>query len=189
MTPLSASAPPTGHLRRALIVRDGPGLAELTDALRRSVDPSRVRLDEVETIFEALAETADSMAEGATPVTTLAVGLRHCGDDPSAVVAALRRVHPEARVILFAPRGLVETVDGTGFDEIVALPASSWDLAAALQIEGETAEGREAFRGPSERIPPTPSADAAPAPRNMPVDRHVSPAHAPTGMARSVWHG
>jgi diguanylate cyclase (GGDEF)-like protein len=166
MTPLSA---PTAHaLRRTLIVRDGPGLAELADALRRSVDTSRVRLDEVDSVFEALAETADSTATGATPVATIAVGLRHCGDDPSAVVTALRRVHPEARVVLFAPRGLVDTVDGAGFDEVVALPASSRDLAAALQIEDETAEGRDALRGPPERIPPSGPAYASPV---MPAER------------------
>ncbi len=166
MTPLSA--PSTATLRRALIVRDGPGLAELTEALRRTVDPAKARLEEVDSIFEALAETADSTAPGASPVATIAVGLRHCGDDPAAVVAALRRVHPDARVVLFAPRGLLETVDSAGFDEIVVLPASSRDLAAALQIEGETAEGREAFRGPAERIPP---AGAAQGPRVMPAER------------------
>ncbi len=160
---------------RVLIVRDGPGLAELADAIRRGASPSTLRLDEVDSLYDALVELAASIDRDAPPIRTLAISLRACGDDPRGVWEAIRRVDPVVRLVLLAPRGAVAVASDAGFDDVVSLPAGSADLAAALQIDPETAEGRSGRRGPIERVGPASGGATGPATLPHSAD-HSTPA-------------
>ncbi|MDZ4755103.1 MAG: GGDEF domain-containing protein, partial [Phycisphaerae bacterium] len=76
-----------------------------------------------------------------------------------------RRLNPRIRLVLLAPRGSAALTEAAGFDDVVFLPAGSADLAAALQMHGETADNT---RGPRpsavERIPPVSSTSSAAGP-------------------------
>lgn len=169
---------------RVLIVRDGPGLAELADAIRRGATPSTLCLDEVDSVYDALVELAAAIERDAPPIRTLAISLRVCGDDASGVREAIRRVDPTVRLVLLAPRGAVAVASEAGFDDVVLLPAGSADLAAALQIDPETAEGRSGRRGPIERIGP--AQGGAPGPTGL-TGPAASPHHLdhPTSAMRT----
>ncbi len=163
---------------RAIIVRDGPGLSELAEAIRRSASDQAPALQEVGDIYDALAEVAVVPTEtpGATladdrardTVRTVAVSLRAAGDDPAALRAAFRRIDPNVRLVLLAPRGAADVAEEAGFDDVVFLPGASADLAAALQIKSQMTENTHGGRASAfERVPPTP-----PAP---PTDRVETP--------------
>jgi diguanylate cyclase (GGDEF)-like protein len=148
-----ATAPAAG-IGRVLLVRDGQGLAELAEAIRRGSAPNSLRLEEMESVYDALVELAASLEGEAPPVRSLAISLRVCGDDAAGVLEAIRRIDSHVRLVLLAPRGAAAVAAEAGFDDVVLLPAGSADLAAALQITTETAEGRSGRRGPVERIGP-----------------------------------
>jgi diguanylate cyclase (GGDEF)-like protein len=124
---------------RTLLVRDGPGLRELAEAIRRSASTSQ--LEEVNDLYEAMTELTASHEGTAAPVTTLAMTVRSTGDAPEAAREAIRIIDPAVRLVLLSPRGSMNSAMEAGFDQVLPLPAGSADLAAALQIETETAEG------------------------------------------------
>ncbi|MBL9121070.1 MAG: GGDEF domain-containing protein [Phycisphaerae bacterium] len=145
-----------GVVSRTLLVRDGPGLKELAEAIRRSSRPTSPRLEEVNDLYEALSEIAAGFDGTALPVRSLAVTVRGVGDSVSAAREAIRIIDPRVRLILLTPRGSMEMAAESGFDDVVLLPVGSAELAAALQIETETAEGlRPGNQRPADRVAPT----------------------------------
>ncbi|MDZ4830494.1 MAG: diguanylate cyclase [Phycisphaerae bacterium] len=119
---------------RTLIVRDGLGVTELAQALRRSTASQGHVIDEVDDLYDALAalSTASSADAVGGPIGAIAVPLRAAGDDPRSVRDAFRRVDPAIRLLLLAPRGATAVAENAGFDDVVFLPAGSRDLASAL---------------------------------------------------------
>ncbi|MDZ4755882.1 MAG: hypothetical protein SGJ11_15465, partial [Phycisphaerae bacterium] len=95
-----------------MVVRDGPGLSELTEAIRRTASDDAPRVSEVNDIFEALAEVAATGADdfqsadrprgGGEAVVTVAVTLRSAGHDPALLRDAFRRLNPRIRLMLSA---------------------------------------------------------------------------------------
>lgn len=123
---------------RTLLVRDGPALRELADAIRRAAGSGARRLEEVDDLYEALTEIISGVEGVALPVRSLAVTLRGTGDNALVAREAVRVIDPSIHLVLLCPRGSMDTSRAAGFDQVVPLPAGSTELAAALQITPET---------------------------------------------------
>lgn len=169
---------------RALLVRDGPGLKELAEAIRRGSLEHAPRLEEVDDLYEALSELAASHAGSAPPVRAVAVTMRGVLDDASSAREAIRVIDPHVHLVLLSPAGTMNAAAGAGFDQVVPLPAGSAELAAALQIETDSAEGTDTTRIDSDRLgrpsrfPRRRPANGSPDDLASPPDRTMSSLHA-----------
>jgi GGDEF domain-containing protein len=158
---LPPSPPSQVRRRRTIVVRNGPGVADVAQSLRRLSDASGSSVAEVDDIYDALAaihgRRTDEQVTLALPVHSL--------DDATADVAdSARRLDPALRIVLLAPRGFA-SADLDGLDEVVFLPASMQDLAAAFggqpfeppadsaEVRGETAAPSRDEPRPDMRAP------------------------------------
>ncbi|MBL9148895.1 MAG: GGDEF domain-containing protein [Phycisphaerae bacterium] len=167
MSQIPPVQPPQGRRRRTIVVRNGPGVADVAQSLRRLSEVSGSSVAEVDDVYDALAAIYDRRVD---EQVTLALPVHSLDDAAADVADSARRLDPGLRIVLLAPRGFA-SADLHGLDEVVFLPASMQDLAAAF--------------GPHPFEPPAESAEvrgevAAP-PRDEPRSDMRSPQSSRTG--------